>query len=565
MIHRIYSSLPSFKNLEFKQGLNVLLAEKSEGATNKQTRNRAGKSSLIEIVHFLTGAKVDEKSLFKAKELDNIFFGMDFDLADKLVKIERQNALRAGYQLNGVDKSSTDWQKMLGQKMFNLHESKKEKTPTFRSMFAYFARRVASLGFSTPEKQAAMQGTGDYQTALMYLLGMDWSIAGDWQDIRDDEKTIKELKKATETGTFKNIIGNAAELRTLLTVQKDTLNKLKQQLGKFNVHPQYKELEEEADEITGKLANLSNDNTIDLAVVRDLENAIKIETPPEISDLKSVYEEAGITLPDLVKRQYNDVQDFHESVIRNRNDYLASELVDAKSRIESREKSKLELNNRRAEIMAILQSHGALDQFFKLQAEVTRLETEVETLRQRYEAAEKLEGTKNELEIDRGRLLQRLRREFNEQKERLSDAILAYEETSKRLYEDAGKLIVDGSPNGPVFKFDIHGARSEGIKNMQVFCFDLMLMRICAKRGFGPGFLIHDSHLFDGVDGRQVISALRVGAETAKELGFQYIVTMNEDDAFKEKEEGFNLNDYVLPVKLTDATESGGLFGIRFD
>jgi len=93
----------------------------------------------------------------------------------------------------------------------------------------------------------------------------------------------------------------------------------------------------------------------------------------------------------------------------------------------------------------------------------------------------------------------------------------------------------------------------------------MMLMHLCAKRGVGPGFLIHDSHLFDGVDGRQVISALRIGAETAEELGFQYIVTMNEDDAFKEKEKGFDLNNYILGIKLTDATEDGGLFGIRFD
>jgi uncharacterized protein YydD (DUF2326 family) len=66
------------------------------------------------------------------------------------------------------------------------------------------------------------------------------------------------------------------------------------------------------------------------------------------------------------------------------------------------------------------------------------------------------------------------------------------------------------------------------------------------------------------VDGRQVISALKVGEETARELGFQYIVTMNEDDAFKEKTEGFDLREYVLPVVLTDATEDGGLFGFRF-
>jgi len=76
--------------------------------------------------------------------------------------------------------------------------------------------------------------------------------------------------------------------------------------------------------------------------------------------------------------------------------------------------------------------------------------------------------------------------------------------------------------------------------------------------------LIHDSHLFDGVDGRQVISALKVGAETAEELGFQYIVTMNEDDAFKETAQDFDLKEHILPVTLTDATEEGGLFGFRF-
>lgn len=565
MIHRIYSSLSTFKSLKFKPGLNVLLAEKSEGARNRQTRNRAGKSSLIEIVHFLTGADIKKGSLFKSKDLKDITFGMEFDLAGEQATIERQNALRAGYQLNEGDISGTEWKKMLGQKIFNLNESKKEKTPTFRSMFAYFVRRVASSAFITPEKQAAMQGTGDYQTALMYLMGMDWSIAGDWQNIRDNEKTITELKKATGKGAFKSIIGNAAELRTKLTVQEDNLKRLKQQVESFNVHPKYRELEEEADDKTRKLGELSNENTIDLAVIRDLESAIKTETPPELTDLKSVYEEAGITLPDLVKRQYDDVQVFHESVITNRNDYLSSELEEAKARVESREKLKLGFSNRRAEIMATLQSHGALDQFFKLQAEVGRLETEVEILRQRFEAAETLEGTKNDLEIERNRLLKRLRREFSEQKEQLSDAIIAYEETSKNLYEDAGSMYIDETSNGPAFTFKIHGARSEGIKNMQIFCFDLMLMRICAKRGVGPGFLIHDSHLFDGVDGRQVISALRVGAETAKELGFQYIVTMNEDDAFKEKEAGFDLNDYVLPTKLTDTTETGGLFGLRFD
>lgn len=567
MIHRIYSSLSSFKNLEFHSGLNVLLAEKSEGATSRQTRNRAGKTSLIEIVHFLTGGNINEKTPFQTHKLQDVKFGMEFELSGETVIIERLNKKRAGFKLNDSTISAKKWRNRLGKDMFGLSDGSNEegRTPTFRSLFAYFVRRQLSAAFITPEKQAAMQTPVDYQMALMYLMGIDWHIARDWQGVRDREKNLDELKKAAKSGAFGSIIGSAAELRTQLTVSEDHLKNRREGVRQFRVHPQYRELEAEADELTRILGELANDNTIDLAVVRDLETALASEIPPELTNLESVYEEAGIALPGLVKKRYKDVRLFHESVIRNRKDYLRGESEAAMSRIKTRNQEKVRLDERRTEIMRMLKSHGALDHFTELQSEVGRLESEVKSLRQRFEAAEKLEGIKSELEIERNRLLLRLRRDFTEQKERLSEAILAYEQTSRRLYKDAGSMLVDETSNGPTFSFPIHGSRSKGIKNMQIFCFDMMLMRLCAKRGIGPGFLIHDSHLFDGVDGRQVISALRVGAETAEELGFQYIVTMNEDDAFKEKEEGFDLNDYILGIKLTDATENGGLFGIRFD
>ena len=328
--------------------------------------------------------------------------------------------------------------------------------------------------------------------------------------------------------------------------------------------PQYAELEAEADQLTRAINDLANANVIDAATIGDLDRALKAEAPPSPTDLQNVYAEAGIALPDLAIKRYEDVQSFHESVIRNRRDYLAGELDAAKQRVATREQEKLRLDGRRATVMAVLQSHGALDQFSQLQGEAGRIEANVESLRQRFEAAEQLEGTKNELEIERNRLTLRLRRDFSEQRARLSEAILAFEETSRRLYESAGSMTVEETSNGPAFQFPMQGSRSKGIKNMQIFCFDMMLMRLCASRGVGPGFLIHDSHLFDGVDGRQLISALKVGAETAQELGFQYLVTMNEDDAFKETVAGFDLRDHVLPTVLTDAEESGGLFGFRF-
>lgn len=573
MIHRIFSSLSSFKVLEFKPGLNVLIAQKESGASDKQTRNRAGKTSLIEIIHFLTGSDAEKESDFRKNELANETFGIEFDLGGERTVAERSGKekskihVRSGSFLKRETLlTNSEWVEVLGEKVFGLNTSpeREGRVPKFRSLFAYFVRRQLRGAFTTPEKQATMQQAGDYQVALLFVLGLDWKIASDWQKVRDREKTLKELKKAAGDGAFGSIIGKAADLRTQLMVAEARLSVLKSQIASFRVLPQYEELEAEADKITQQLNDISNANTIDAAAIRDLESAIQGEAPPSLTELESIYAEAGVVLPGLAVKRYDEVRSFHKSVIRNRHDYLSDELDAAKQRIASHEQEKRHLDQRRAEVMGVLQSHGALEQFAKLQGETGRTEAAVESLRQRFESAEQLEGTKNELEIERNHLTLRLRRDFAEQKGRLAEAILAFEETSKRLYESAGSMTVEETSNGPVFQFPMQGSRSKGIKNMQIFCFDMMLMRLCAKRGIGPGFLVHDSHLFDGVDGRQVISALKVGAETARELGFQYIVTMNEDDAFKEKTAGFDLREYVLPVVLTDAKEDGGIFGFRF-
>lgn len=60
------------------------------------------------------------------------------------------------------------------------------------------------------------------------------------------------------------------------------------------------------------------------------------------------------------------------------------------------------------------------------------------------------------------------------------------------------------------------------------------------------------------------IGIAEVGAEQSKEHGFQYIVTMNSDAVpVGEFSKSFDYTRYVNPVRLNDATETGGLFGVR--
>ena len=100
---------------------------------------------------------------------------------------------------------------------------------------------------------------------------------------------------------------------------------------------------------------------------------------------------------------------------------------------------------------------------------------------------------------------------------------------------------------------------------MQIFCFDFTMASLCQNRGMGPGFLVHDSHLYEPVDGRQFARALRIGADDANEIGIQYIVTLNSDELVRAETKGNeDFRNFVLEPVLSDAPE-GGLFGIRFD
>ena len=184
----------------------------------------------------------------------------------------------------------------------------------------------------------------------------------------------------------------------------------------------------------------------------------------------------------------------------------------------------------------------------------------------RLEAAERLETTKADLTVRRAQIARSLKDDIHERSEIIREAILTFEALSEALYEKEGSLTIAESSNGPIFEVKIKSQRSKGINNMQIFCFDMMLSILGKKRGRSPGFLVHDSHLFDGVDERQTARALQLGAKRSREHGFQYLVTMNSDALPKEGfDKDFRIEDYILPVRLTDAIETGGLFGLRFE
>jgi uncharacterized protein YydD (DUF2326 family) len=298
----------------------------------------------------------------------------------------------------------------------------------------------------------------------------------------------------------------------------------------------------------------------------NLTTALEREPAPAQNSLQEMYVEAGIVLPNLIKKRFEEVEKFHHNVIENRKFHLTSEIKTITARIADRDLQRKKLDDRRSEVMLILNSGGALESFTLLNEELGRVQAETQLIREHLQLAEKLENNKTELKLRKANLVIKLQNDIHERHDILNEAILIFEDLSEKLYDqEKGSLIFSATDKGPVLEVKIDSKRSTGINNMQIFCFDMMLMELSSRRGIGPGFLIHDSHLFDGVDERQVAKALQLGAEKAEKNGFQYIVTFNSDAIPAEGfVDDFDLKQYFIPTRLID-TEEGGLFGCRFN
>jgi len=585
MIRSVSSDLRTFKTIKFHDGLNILLADKSPNASGGHTRNSAGKSSLVEIVQFLMGANAPKGSLARHPELEQCTFTGEFRISGHDVRASRkgadagkilisnEDAQKIGVETkvtkDGTIYASNDaWKSALGRHMFGMPSDawKRRNAPSFRQLFPFFARRAGTGGYERPEKTWANASRAEYQVNLSYLLGLDWTIPADLQGVRDREKQLAELRKASKGGAFDHLVGRVAELRPKLALGEEKVDKLRSEIERFEVADTYRALSDEAAAARTEMLRLELNAVALKDNIEHLTNAFSSEVPPRVNDISRLYEAIGIQLPDVVRRRFEDVAAFHASVIQNRKAYLEAEITDATQQVESGEARSRRLSARRSEIFTFLQGKGALEDFTLLQSRLAEAEAVTESLRQRYEAATLLEGTVTELEIDRANIKRRLQSDHAERKARIDESILVIGRLIAELYDDRrGEFQVSVTNNGPEFSISIQGDRGGGISNIEIFCFDIALLMAAAKRLGGPGFLMHDSHLFDPVDERQIARAIGLGAEYARSVGGQYIVALNSDVFGRlSVPEGQDWNDAILKSRLSD-DESGGLFGFRFD
>ncbi len=580
MIHGVYANKESFHTVEFTAGLNVVLAERMEASTQKDTRNGLGKTTLIEIIDFCLGSS--GKSL-RIEPLEEWAFSIDITIAGNRIRVTRSIEANTRIVIEGptegwieqpeVDEETGErilslnkWKIVLGRVLFNLPDAdvKHKYKPSFRSMISYFIR-TGQDAYSNPFRFHRSQNPWNQQLTIGFLLGLNWEHASQWQVLKDQVKAIEALDNAIKIGAIAGTEGTVGELETERVQLEGQIERDRKALANFKVNPQYEEIQEEADRVSATIHELTNQNVTERRRLARYMESIAAEEPPSEGALEELYEETGLVFPDAVNRTLDQARTFHQKIVENRKTFLETEVERLDLQIQGRNENISDLSSERAISLEILLSEHALQEMTQLQEKHIETKEKLERIKTRIFELKEKTTRKREIKTENTDLTKVAEQDHEERRTIWSKAINLFDENSQALYKRPGHLVIDVTDKGYKYSVEIERSSSQGIGKMKIFCFDQMLLQLAATHENQINFLIHDSILYDGVDSRQRALALECAAQITQELDAQYICTLNSDDVPRDDfSKDFNFDQHVR-LTLTDKDPSGSLLGIRFE
>lgn len=577
MLRELRADDPRFRSVEFRPGLNLMVADRTSASTDDQSRNAVGKTSLVELLQFVLGA--DKTSLVTREENRRTTFGLLLDWPGLSAPLsvarrgEGPNKVQLLPDLFGRDDPTLfpqgrttglkEWQGEIERGLFGIREA--EDILSGRVLLGFYLRRTDRNGFAEPLKPNPPTSHHLATANLCYLLGLDWSLVGRYGQLSEKEQTRKKLKKATEDPVWKDIVGKYGDLRGQLTVAERRIRDLRAEISNFQVVPEYEEIRREAERVDSRIRELREEAIIDRRNLAEFERSMEESREPGHEYLERAYQELGLFLGDRVRARFDQVQEFHEAVVGNRRQYLEEEAGQLREKLVRGEREREELGHRQASLLRILDEGGALQTLTVMQGVLAKEEARREYLERRLAAAKAFEQSRHHIDQERAALVMEVQRDVEERREFESEANLLFNRFAEYLYgsDRTPRLYFQPEKSRLAINLELDADGSTGISNMKLFCFDLTWAVLAHRAGRGPDFLVHDSKLYDGVDERQVARALELAAQVAREEGMQYIATMNSDDLAKAERLGFDASPYIIEPRLDDS-ENGGLFGFRF-
>ena len=569
---RLSANTRSFKTIEFNtdKPLTLIVGKKENPHSKnlKDTYNGVGKSLSIQLVHFcLASNSIDE---FEDK-LPGWGFTLEFEVGDKVYSAYRNTQDQKYIYLNDKKMKLNEFRSHFERELFSIDN--KVSNLTFRTLISRFIR---------PKKSSYMAynvfGIKEEEYAQLlnnsYLLGLDIQRIVDKKNLKEELDKIKSLKENIEKDeVLKEYFTEKQDLEISIIDLEEKIQSLESKLKNFEVAENYHHIRKEADDISYEIKGLENKSTLLANAIKNIDKSLQIK--PDISKEKIIhlYEEAQIKLPELVVKNVNEVADFHNNLIIDREKRLLKEKAKLKDQSESIKARRDELGHGLDKLLSFLDTHGALDELVALTNLLNEYKAKLSRLNDYKGIMEQYNNKISEIKIQFENENIETNSYLSEVKPVIERNRSLFRSVSKEFYSDKpGGITIVNNEGQNKLRFDINARiqddASDGINEVKIFCFDFTLLR--ARHNHNIDFIIHDSRLFSNMDPRQRATLFKLAYQNSLETGLQYIATVNEDmltplkELYTDAEYKKIIEDNIV-LTLTDRSDESKLLGIKVD
>ena len=559
----------TFHPLIFRDGINIIVGKQvaPHNENDGNTYNGVGKSLILHLIHFCLGSnKIDSFT----QGLPDWEFTLSFEIDGNKYHSTRNTNEQNKIIFCGEPLTPKAMRNKMLELCFGITDP--PQYMTWNTLFSRFVRRYRSC-YATFDSFVPKES--DYSKILnnCYLLGIDIDLIINKKALRDKQTAASATEKAIKKDPLfrQYYLGkNDAELDVADLEYR--ISTLEEEISEFKVSNNYHELEKEADEKSYQKKVLENKRVLISNFIKNIEESFKETAQVTEEKILKVYEAANIEIPDMVKKNIDNVLEFHGNLLITRNTRLRKELNRHKAELKEIDSQILALGRRMDELLNYLNSHGALEEYVALTKQLSSLQNEMNRIQEYQKILKAYRDT--ELNIKASLIAEDKETDKYLESENLFLAELRnrYWNYAKRFYpkKRSGLVIKNNSGENMIrYTLDarIEDDSSDGVNEVRMFCFDLLLL-LCKQSKVK--FIAHDSRLFANMDPRQRETLFHIVYETCQQQGFQYICSINEDALFSFQslmsDSDFEqiVTDSII-LELNDDAPQSKLLGIQVD
>lgn len=562
---KLSANRASFRPVNFRpSGLTLILGDGAHSSDHQEgDSNGVGKTLALRLIHHCLGGQKPPKAI--ATDAPDWWFRLDISVGESSHRIERTgDGKNIAFDEREIKLGELrDWLAMHGG--FDLPE---ESPYSFRNLFPRFSRPDATdcvnpVALSSETPSQSLQRT-------LYLLNGNDELAWRKEQLKNElDRYRNELKLFNDTPTIRDVFTAGHKPAFRLRELAEQIPRLQQELNKFVVAEDYREMESTVDSITRELRELSdriNLKEFELAGIREAKVQKTDITKDELLALYGGME--SIFQPNVL-RHFEEVEAFQIALVTNRAERLFNEerrlsweADDLKFQVDLLQKD-------RDEVVERMNGKRALEEYAAISRNLAALEEE----RRRLESYVQFDQlTKQSMLAVRAKMVEQdaIALQYA-QSEPLSEFDVRYRDLVHSLYPDATAGIALSNNDGLNklrFNLDVvvQGQDSDGISNARVLCFDWLMFT--GGRRNSLGFIWHDNRLFADLDPKPRAAWFSGILGSKMLLERQYIASLNSENFASmtpnlTSEHVSQMEESIVLILQGDK-DSNRLMGVRF-